>query len=70
MLLFTEYIFIYREYGLFTMEALIATAFGRYVNLQRGEADQLTDDAKEIFHATHEQAALSPHTLLVCLCRF
>ena len=24
------------------METLIATAFGRYVNVQRGEADQLT----------------------------
>ena len=62
--------YIYREYGNFTMETLIATAFGRYVNLQRGEADLITEDAKELFSATHEEAALSPDTLLVCLCRF
>ena len=59
-----------REYGYFTTESLIATAFGRYVNLQRGEADQITDDAKKVLKTTQEEAAISPATLLACLCRF
>ena len=52
------------------MESLIATAFGRYVNLQRGEADQMTEDAKEVVKATLEEAVVSPAVILVCLCRF
>ena len=52
------------------METLIATAFGRYVDLQRGEADQLTEAAAEIFRASEEQSSLSPDALLVPLCKF
>ena len=51
------------------METLIATAFGRYVNLQRGEADKITEDAREVLTLAQEEKALSPDTMLACLCR-
>ena len=59
-----------REYGYFTMESLIATAFGRYVNLQRGEADKITKEAKEVFKSTQEESVISPQVILACLCTF
>ena len=31
-----------RVYGSFTMETILATAFGRRVNVQRGESDELS----------------------------
>ena len=33
---------MYRVYSSFTLESIIATAFGRQINLQRGESDDLT----------------------------
>ena len=50
------------------METLIATAFGRYVDVQRGEADQLTDAAKMLFRVNEEGATLEASMLLVPLC--
>ena len=38
-----------RVFGSFTMETILAIAFGRVVNLQRGEADELTVAAQGIF---------------------
>ena len=35
-------IMIYRVYGSFTLEIILATAFGRKVDLQRGESDDLS----------------------------
>ena len=32
----------YRVYSCFTLEAIVATAFGRQVNLQRGESDEFS----------------------------
>ena len=51
------------------METLIATAFGRYVDVQRGEADQITEAAGDIFRLSEEGAALSPDTVLVGVCK-
>ena len=62
--------YFFREYGYYTMESLIATAFGRYVNLQRGETELITEDVKEVLKSTHEEAIISPAEILVCLCRF
>ena len=31
-----------RIYSAFTLESIVATAFGRQINLQRGESDDLT----------------------------
>ena len=59
-----------RVYGSFTMETLIATAFGRYVNIQRGEADQLTEAARTVIGALDEgNAKFSQELLLVGLCK-
>jgi hypothetical protein len=32
----------YRVYSCFTLEAIVATAFGRQINLQQGESDEFT----------------------------
>ena len=47
----------------------MATAFGWYVDVQRGEADQLTEAAAEIVRALADQSSLSPDALLVLLCK-
>ena len=33
---------VFRVFGSFTMETILATAFGRRVNIQRGESDELS----------------------------
>ena len=52
------------------METLVATAFGRYVDIQKGEADQLTEAAATIFRMNDEESNISPDGLLVALCKF
>ena len=52
------------------METLIATAFGRYVNIQRGEADQLTDAANVVFRASGEGSPQAPDILIATLCKY
>ena len=37
----THYLRLPRLYRLFAMEVILATAFGRAVNIQRGESDDL-----------------------------
>ena len=32
----------HRVYSCFTLEAIVATAFGRQINLQRGESDEFS----------------------------
>ena len=44
----------YRLYNQFTMETILVTAFGRVVNVQRGEGDQLTEAANIIFAGAQE----------------
>ena len=39
----------HRIFGSFTMESILATAFGRKINVQRGEADELTTAAMKVF---------------------
>ena len=46
-------------YGQFTMETIMATAFGRVLNLQRGEGDQLTEAANAIFSGVRSDATFS-----------
>ena len=38
-----------RIFGQFTMETILATAFGRQVNVLKGEGDELTEIAAAIF---------------------
>ena len=39
------------------MEVILAVAFGRVVNVQRGEADRLTEAAQSILANTQEKSA-------------
>ncbi len=52
-------VFNYRIYGNFTMETILATAFGRSVDIQRGESDQIVDIAKLMFSGSDEKKGLS-----------
>jgi thromboxane-A synthase len=61
---------MFRVYGAFTMETLIATAFGRYVNIQRGEADQITQGANSIFRAAEDGSPNAPDVLMALLSTF
>ena len=38
-----------RIFGQFTMETILATAFGRQVNVLKGEGDELTEAAAAVF---------------------
>ena len=51
------------------METLLATAFGCYVDIQRGKADQLTEAARAIFRAAEDQSALAADAMLVVICK-
>ena len=51
------------------METLIATAFGRFVNIQRGEADQITQGANVLFRANEEGSPQAPDLLIAILCK-
>ncbi len=49
----------YRVYGAFTMESILAAAFGREIEIQKGQSDQLTEAAAVIFGASREQEITS-----------
>lgn len=53
-----------RLYGRFTMETILATAFGRTVNVQRGESDQIVEAAYYIFRLSEEGSSFSIAILL------
>ena len=67
------------------METIVATAFGRVVDIQRGEHDELTDAAAEIFRGNslltgwyfrailsklHEFIDKNPCIRLIALCSY
>ena len=41
-------------FGLYTLEVILAVAFGRAVNVQRGEADEITGIATTLFAGVQE----------------
>jgi len=49
MVLYLNAAFPSRMYRCYTMECLMAAAFGRYVNIQNGEGNELTDAASDVF---------------------
>ena len=53
-----------RTYGSFTMETILATAFGRVVDIQRGESDDLTRAVDSIFRSLQEGGSLDGATLI------
>ncbi len=49
------------------METILATAFGRVINVQQGESSQLTEAAAEIFAGGHEGKPTSQKHLIALL---
>ena len=49
------------------METILATAFGRTVNVQRGESDQIVEAAYYIFRLSEEGSSFSIAVLLPLL---
>ncbi len=62
--------FLYRIYGNFTMETILATAFGRSADIQRGESDQIVDIAKLMFSGSDEKKGLSFLIMMPLLSEF
>ncbi len=44
----TTWLLWYSVYGAFTMETIVATSFGRVIDIQKGQSDELTVAANEI----------------------
>ena len=61
---------VYGIFGRLSLETVIAAAFGRVVDIQRGESDGLVDAAKEIFAIAGEGTLLSAERLNVLLSNF
>ena len=61
---------IHDAFGKLTIEAVVAAAFGRIIDIQRGESDELVNAAKEIFAITSEGQAFSAERLNVLLSNF
>ena len=59
-----------RVYGAFTMETILATAFGCAVNVQGGESDELTKAANMIFRSLDEGSATNVHLMIVLSSKF
>lgn len=53
------HLYIQRAFSSFTLEIMIATAFGQRVAIQRGEADKLTQAIQTFFLAAEEGSSLS-----------
>ena len=58
---------MYRTYGSFTMETILATAFGRVMDIQRGESDELTSAVDSIFRGVQEGQSLNASYLITVL---
>ena len=54
-----------RTYESFAMETILATAFGRVIDIQRGEADKLTKACTSFFSST--QNIMTSLALIVVL---
>ena len=51
------------------METILATAFGRVIDIQRGEGDQLTNACAAAFSILHEGTKRSPERMFLMLCK-
>ena len=58
-------IFKYRVFNSFTLEVILASAFGRSIDIQRGEADDLTKAVKSIFVLFQEGQKMSLDMILM-----
>jgi len=60
---------VFSKYSSFTMETILATAFGRVIDIQRGEGDQLTNACAAAFSILHEGTKRSPEHMFLMLCK-
>ena len=49
------------------METILATAFGRVIDIQRGESDELTSAVDSIFRGVQEGQSLNASILITVL---
>ena len=49
------------------METILATFFGRLVNIQQGESDELTKVARELFERAEEGKSTSRDTVIMLI---
>ena len=61
---------VFDVFGKLTMEIIIATAFGRIIDIQRGESDQLVDAVKTFFGGTTEGQFLNLNALIFIFSNF
>ena len=61
---------IVRTYCSFTMEIILATAFGRMIDIQRGESDELTKVTDERFRQMDEGQLTSRDGLVMVISEF
>ena len=54
---------VFDAFGKLTVETVIAAAFGRVVDIQRGESDELVDAVKDLFAIANEGRRLSAEQL-------
>ena len=59
-----------RTYGSFTMETILATAFGRVIDVQRGESDELTRAVDSIFRSVQEGRSFDGAALISLFSKF
>lgn len=52
------------------MEAILATAFGRMIDVQRGQSSQLAEAAAAVFSSSHEDKKTSPRYVAALLSMF
>ena len=70
MICFTHvYVCFYRLYLKFTMETLLATAFGRYIDVQNGEANTVLDAAIEVIKFLQEHKSIGIPEISLILCK-
>ena len=51
------------------METIVAIAFGRYIDIQNGEQDELTEAAGKIFTTAQEDQVFSLQVTEFVLCK-
>ena len=61
---------VFDTFGKLSLETVIAAAFGRVIDIQKGESDELVEAAKEIFIVASEGRELSAERLNLLLSNF
>lgn len=60
----------FRIYGSYALEIILATAFGRAIDIQRGESDDLTKAVDFMFRSVVEGESLNQAAIILILSEF